>query len=465
MPIAMRVPVATSSRLPPRVAGWPIVGKLPELIFRQFDFWLAAQKQYGDVYTLDLGVTEVLVLGHPRHAEHVFLRQANNYPDKGGPRGFRASITPAIRNGLATIDEENDLWRQQRRLIQPYFRSSNLAPLAAAMSSVIADELDGWRDAAAAGRPVDVTPALARITVNSVLQTILGVPPQPAHFVDRYAAALRTVLDRVFWGMLETALPAWLPLPGGERQRRAGETMSELARQVIVKRQSLRKTGDDLLASMLRMTDDAASLRLTNEQVLEEVISLMSAGIETMMVGVGWAIYLLAAHPDKLTLLRAEIEDVIGKRPPTATDLGKLPYARMVLKESLRLASPIYQVQRRAKEDDEIDGYRIPAGTVVSTLLYGIHHHPDVWEDAFRFLPERFAEESAASRHRFAWLPFGAGRRVCVAQDYSILLGQLILAQVLQRYRVRPVPRRTPRLFLSTGTRPRRGVFVQLEPL
>jgi cytochrome P450 len=154
---------------------------------------------------------------------------------------------------------------------------------------------------------------------------------------------------------------------------------------------------------------------------------------------------------------------VLGKRTPTFADLLQLPYARGVFQEALRMYPPSYWIPRTAVEDDEIDGYRIPAGSMVAVLTYTIHYHPEVWEDPKSIDPERFLPKRSEGRHKQAWLPFGAGQRLCIGKDFSLMQGQMLLARVMQRYNVAPIPGRAPTMVTATTMRFKDGVWVRIS--
>jgi cytochrome P450 len=136
----------------------------------------------------------------------------------------------------------------------------------------------------------------------------------------------------------------------------------------------------------------------------------------------------------------------------------------MVIQETLRLRPPASQVTRTAVADDVIDGYAIPAGANIVPLIYGIHHHPQIWDDPTRFDPERFAPEQAAQRHKLAWAPFGAGQRQCVGKDFAIMEAQIVLAMIVQRYALAAVPGRVATPRLAATLTPKGGVWVSLQP-
>jgi len=177
-----------------------------------------------------------------------------------------------------------------------------------------------------------------------------------------------------------------------------------------------------------------------------------------------WAFDFLVHNPEMMEKLRAEVDAAVGSdRLPTFADLPKMPYSRMILQETLRIRPPAWQLPRTAIEDDEIDGHHIPAGTNLIGLIYMCHYHPDEWDNPEVFNPERFQSEKSEKRHKFAYMPFGAGQRKCIGMDFALMEGQLALAMVAQRYTLNKITENLAEPQLSTTLRPKGGVVVKLE--
>jgi cytochrome P450 len=214
---------------------------------------------------------------------------------------------------------------------------------------------------------------------------------------------------------------------------------------------------------LLDMVDDETGEGMTDKQLHDEVTTLFLAGYETTSVALSWAFDFLSQHPDMMRKLQVEVDLVLGDRLPTMADLHQMPYSRMILQETLRIRPPAWQVMRTAVEDDEIDGYPIKAGTNIVALMYMCHFHPDEWTDPETFDPERFSPERSESRHKLAWMPFGAGQRLCIGKDFAMMEGQLALAMVAQRYQITKTSERPAEQQLAATLRPKGGVVVKLE--
>ena len=448
---------------PPRVPGWPLVGVLPQLARRHLDFLLEMRARYGDVYTVGLGKADVTILAHPRHAEHVLRDNADNYQDKGGTQGFRAGHYPLMSTGLATVTGRSASWRQQRRVIQPALHPQHLEAFAEVMVDAIAESLARWQPAAEAAHPVDLEQEITRMTMHVIGKTMFGTAIAP-HEADHIAAAVRRTFNYTWQGAVAMSLPRWVPVPGQRRYRQAIAAVHQSVALLVERSLQHGEPARHLVAALWqasRMEDDAAAARA---HVHMEALTLLITGYESTAAALSWAFHLLSQHPSVLQTLRTEVDTVLAERRPTHTDLAHLPYARMVVQETLRLYAPSHWIQRQAEREDEIDGFTIPAGAIVAPMIHLIHHHPNVWDNPRQFRPERFAPERMAERHKLAWIPFGAGQRMCPAEEFALAKSQLILAQVLQRYDVTAVPGRMPKMQVGTNVRPKGGVWVYLAP-
>lgn len=449
-----RVATRGTHDLPPRTRGMPLVGVLPRLVRNPHRFLLEARERYGDAYTLDLGVTRLVVLNSPHHAEHLLRESSHDYT-KAGP--VWDLLRTVIGNGLATSG--GDFWLRQRRMMQPSFHRQRLPEIAALMTKAIDEGLRPWQ--AYAGRRIDVAPACGKIAMRVLMKTMFGEDIAEAELATM-TNAVTFMLEYATWAMVAAALPGWLPMPGRRRYRRTLRQIDAYASGVIAERRAGGGSAD-LISMLLAMTDGRTGARMTDREIRDEAFTIFMAGYETTALTLAWALYFLAKDPGIKQEVHREIDDVLGTDPPSLENIAELRLTNRVLKETLRLRPPAFWLPRTAVNDGEIDGYRIPAGTNLGLLIFGIHHHPRHWRDPERFDPGRFAPESEAERDANAWIPFGAGQRLCIGKDFALLEAQLALAAILQRHDFHAPPDYVvaPR-FMST-LRPRGGVRLAVE--
>jgi cytochrome P450 len=263
--------------------------------------------------------------------------------------------------------------------------------------------------------------------------------------------------------MLLMRLPDWVPLPGKKQYRQAQMKFDEMTYKVITQCRREGNAGHYLLGMLMDLVDVESGEGMTDEQIRNEIATLFMAGYETTAIALSWAFEYLTLYPEIMAKLQTEVDQALAGRRPALSDLPNLGYARMVLQETMRIRPPGFWLPRTAIAADTIDGYPIPTGTNLIVLNYMYHRHPDFWPEPDHFDPERFTPDKIAHRHKFAWIPFGAGQRLCIGRDFSLMEGQLALAMVLQRYQVERVAGHVTRTMLSTTLRPKNGVLVHLK--
>lgn len=444
----------------PQAKGVPVLGVLPQLLVDPLGFLRRSHATYGDIYKLYVGPMALVVLNHPRHAQHVLRDNAQNYAKSGA---VWDGLRTLIGNGL--VVSEGDFWLRQRRLMQPQFHRQRLAGLTTLMVNAIAEALDSWEPAAATGAPFNLAPAFSRLTLGLIVKTLFG-SALPDRELDEVTGAISYALDYVALSALTSTLPKWLPLPGKSRYQQALARFDQSIYRVIAEgRRAPQMPGpkeNHLLAMLLDIVDDETGAGMDDRQLRDEVATLFLAGYETTSIALSWTFHYLTQDPAVMAKLQAEVDTVLAGRAPTFADLPHLTYARMIVEEVMRVRPPSYWLPRVAVADDEIDGYHIPAGTAVASLTYMYHHHPEFWPAPDRFDPERFAPEQAAGRHKFAWIPFGAGQRLCIGRDFSLMEAQLALAMIVQRYQLAGVPGRRANAALASTLRTKGGVWVRL---
>jgi cytochrome P450 len=414
-------------RIAPGPRGHPLIGNL--IAFRRdvLRLLLDSRRDYGNVVRFRLGPMVLHLVSHPDHIRHVLVTgQANYDKDTRSSAKIRATTGP----GLLTTS--GDFWLRQRRMTQPALQPSRVASFIDIMTETTAAMLDGWQAHAERGTAIDVASEMMRQTCTIVGRALLGADVRADLAVIEEAA---TVVMAHTWRRLERILdiPLTWPTPGNRRFRCALRRLDEVVYRIIRGRQAAGAGSPDLLSMILHRRDEETGEQMTPEQVRNETVTLLLAGHETTANALTWTWYLLGRHPQAAEAARAEVRRVLGDRPPAAADLPHLEFTTRVLQEALRLYPPIWVMERRAIADDTIAGYHIPAGSSVIVCPYVTHRHPDFWDDAERFDPDRFLPERAG-RPAAAYLPFGAGPRHCVGSHFAMTEALVILAMVLQRY-------------------------------
>ena len=415
---------------PPGPEGLPLVGSIfrinpkRNILFNFIDLW----RDFGDLCHVKLGPLHLYLVVKPEHVHYVLVRNPDNYIKGNGYNGFRL----LVGQGLVTSD--GDLWRQQRRIMQPSFTPRATAQFVDVMVNAIDRTVDRWQDVALTGQPLHIDDEMARLTMSVISQTIFGVDlgAESGVVSQAFHEAFAFVTART---MSAFALPLAWPLPSHRRFRRNRQIIDDFVQSQIAKGRQ-RDAQDNLLAILLHATDEATGQRMSDEQVRDEVVTLFLAGFETTARSLTWGWYLLDQHPEIVQRLEAEVDAALGKRSPTLADLPALPYTRMVVDEILRLYPPAGMLARQVVADDVIDGYRIPGNSIIMLIPFMTHRYPGVWENPEAFIPERFAPEAAGQRPKSAYIPFSGGARICLGNHFALAEMVFSYAMLIARYRL-----------------------------
>jgi cytochrome P450 len=447
-----------SRRAPPVVGAGAILGSLASVRHGPLDFLLEQRARQGDVYVLDLGVSRMILLNHPRHAQHVYRDHHARY-GKAGP--FWDLTRTLFGDGLPV--SEGKTWRRQRRMIQPQFHRERVSVMIDQLALAVRDSMASWDALADAGDPVNLASAVSRVAMHAIVRVVFGAELDPRDAAE-IGGAVGHVFDFILRGMVFQSLPSWLPVPGRRRYRAALRTIDRHIFR-LVDQHRRNAGGTDLLTAFMESVDAETGTHMSDAQLRDEVVAMFLAGYETVASMLTFAVDLLARHPEHARTVRTEILEIVGEREPGLADLPRLGATLAVLQEALRLHPPVFFLPRQALVDDEIDGFFIPAGSIVAPVVHAIHRHPDVWQHPERFDPARFTASRAGDRHPLAWMPFGAGQRQCLGKDFALLEGRIILARILQRYELAPVSATPPRVHLGATARPGGEVQIRLKRL
>jgi cytochrome P450 len=447
------------SKRPPGPRSLSPLGSVPAIARDTQAFVLEMWQRYGDIVRFRILFWPAYALYHPDHLKHVLQDNHRNY-NKQFP--MMSPVRPLFGNGLITNDGES--WLHQRRLMQPSFHHKRLAGFGTVMTQTTLTMLEHWQGAAS--QPLDIPLEMMRLTQRIAGLTLFNLDLN--NEVDTVGSTFTTLLSLLLKYIFVPFPPLWVPTSRNRRLQAALDTLNNVVYGIIAERRK-RATDpntetEDLLSMLLAARDEETSEGMSDQQLRDEVITLLIAGYETTSLTLTWTWYLLSQHPEAEQRLHAELDTVLGGQTPTVDHLGDLPYTRMVIQEALRLYPPAFSMTRYAIADDEIGGYHVPAHSIIFLTPYYTHRHPAFWEDPERFDPERFTPERSAGRPRFAYSPFGGGPRQCIGNTFAMMEEQLVLATVAQRYQLRLLPDHPVEPQVLFTVRPRYGLPMTLHP-
>ncbi|MEU1971002.1 cytochrome P450 [Microbacterium sp. NPDC019599] len=404
------------------------------------DFAGELWREHGDVFEVHLGPRTLFFAMHPDAVEHVTVSGRQHY-DKG--KSYDVVRRYLIGEGL--VGSTGDLWKQQRKLMAPFFTPRGIQAYADVIMRDAVAFADRWNELSRAGTEIDMSHEMTLVTASIILRAMFST--QATETIDELRDAVSTMLGFADAQMVGIRFPLWVPTPRNTGYRHARDLVHGTIADVIAERRAIDESlwPDDLLSRLMQARDAETGEAMSETLLRDESITIYFAGHETTARTLTFAWYALAQHPEVAARLHDEVDGVLGDGPPTLEQLHALPYTLQVVKEVLRLypAAPFYA--RDAVDADAIGPFDVPANATVMLSPYYTHRHPGFWPDPERFDPDRWTRDAEHARHGHAYHPFAAGPRICIGNNFSLLESHLLLAVLARRF--------APRL--REGYRPR----------
>ena len=382
-------------------------------------------REHGDVVQFPIPRPPSYLVNDPDAVRLVLVDQARSF---GKSTIQYRALSLVTGEGLLTSD--GDVWRRQRRMVQPAFHHETLAQLTDHIERASAAVVSSWNQAGA-GAVVDIDVAMMHATLEVVGHALFGsdLSGDAAALADATLDALDVVVARA---RVPVTPPAWVPSPANRRLNGANTVLDGAVRRMLADRGESPSLTHDMLDMLMAVRDDDG-IGLSAEEIRNQMVTFIVAGHETVASALTWAFALLAAHPREQESLHAELVDVVRDEPLTIDDYSRLTRTRAVFDEALRLYPPAWLITRKAHAQTELGGRDVPAGALVILSPWLLHRHPALWRSPEEFRPSRFIDDDI---DRNAFLPFGAGPRMCIGRDFAYVEGVLMLARLASRFEV-----------------------------
>lgn len=435
-----------------RVFGLRLLGDMQR---DYLGFWQDVQRRHGDTVYMRHGATHHYAFMHPDQMREALVDKAASFI-----RYEQHIKVMRQLHGGSVIVSEGATWQRQRRALLPAFGARRFDAYAGQVTAA-ADA--AFRSLPADGHAVvDAEHTMNMLAMDVILRTMFG--SQVEQDTARIEAAIRTLAAIGYAEMyLPFAIPTWAPLPSQARKRTALRLLDGVVRAQIEARRAAPATdaGDDLLGMLLAACDGPA---LSDHEIRDQLMTIFLAGHETTATALAWAAWALAADPELAARTAGEADAVLAGRTPTMADLPHLPLIAAVVKETLRRYPPVPGVlMRRAIEDVRIGGWPLPKGSLVTMPFFVAQRDPRWYAQPERFDPARFLGDAARELSRGAYIPFGAGPRVCIGNSFATMEMTLIVAMLVQRYTLRPAPgQASPGVTMQVTLRPAGGLRLVL---
>jgi cytochrome P450 len=407
---------------------------------------------YGDAAHYKLGRQHIIFLNHPDYIREVLVVQNQNFVKERTVQRMKILV------GEGLITSEDPFHRKQRVLAQPAFYRQRISGYADDIVSKACSHRAGWQD----GETRDVALEMMHLALDIVAKTLFDsdVAAEVAEISREVNAIMRLYNFLVILPYAE--MLQHYPLPGMRRFRRARARLDAIVYRMIQEhRQGDRDRGDLLSMLLAARYDDGSAM--SDQQIRDEVMTILLAGYETMANALTWTWYLLSQNPDVEQRFHSEVDSVLQGRSPVFEDAPKLKYTEMVLSESMRLYPPAWAMGRYALGDFALGPYYLPRGTNIFVSQYVTHRDPRYFPDPERFDPERWTPEAKTARPRFSYFPFGGGARQCIGESFAWMEGVLVLTTLAQRWRLRLLPGHPVERQALITLRPKYGMKMTVE--
>jgi cytochrome P450 len=430
----------SASARAPGLSGLPLIQSANRLKNDSFPELIRLSQSFPNILRFDLFGKTAHMVYHPDYVQRVLKDNVANYPK--GPT--LQELKGLIGEGLIT--SEGELWRKQRRTVGQDFHQASLPEYAPIVSGHTTEFLDGWerirRESGSSELSLEVTDQMLEITLRIAAQTFFGAKIEDAEIIsDAVKQGGALIFDRM---RSLIKLPRWIPTPRELAFRKALGRMDSFIYALIRGYETAQRVQNNILAKLVasraKLKSQQQESAMADQQLRDEIVTLLVAGYDTTACTLSWTLHCLATHPEIQEHLAEEIRSKFGGRTPTLADLETIPLARQVIQETLRLWPVVANVDRFVLADDQLGPYFIPKGSVMNVCQYLTHRNPEFWSSPETFDPRRFEPQQVSNRHPFAYFPFGKGPRGCIGEQFALMEAQIILIQILQRYQVRPNP-------------------------
>lgn len=407
-------------REPPTASGPPVLGQTLQFARDPLTLISDLTEELGRLFRMQvLGIGEFYVLTHPNHFEQALVSDRDAF---GKNEDFRIAF------GENVLSTEGEQWQRQREVLNEFFTPAQIHSYADRMVELTEQRLERWGD----GQRISLADAMHDIALDNFFGTVFGRPLDP----DGDESLRRAASNLNLWfNPSSFVLPRQVPTPSRYRFTNALTRLeTEVERMLRDRRES--GGGDDLLSTLvdLQTTENTA---LTDGEIVDQVLGLVFAGHDTTALTLTYALHQLSAHEDVRQQVTAELDDVLAGERPSFSDVGNLSTLERVINETFRKYPSVHTIPRETTESVVVDDYRLEANTRTHLSVWEVHHDPAFWDNPEIWRPSRWRDTTPHEKGH-AFVPFGAGPRLCLGRRFARLEATLVLAMVCQDYLVEP---------------------------
>ena len=398
-------------------------------------------------------LSDVLIVSDPNIIQEILVEKAEAFGrDPATRRWFRSVI-----GDTSLFLAEGADWRWQRRAVSPIFRHETLLSFVPIIAAMAQRQVERWRAVHGAG-PIDAAAAMTHTTFEIIVEAMLG--GSTSLDAERYSRALTDHFDIIPWHIIYTMflIPEWMPYPHRRRAMRSSDFLHRDIRRIVETRRSIQSSQPGLLNLLLAARDPETGRSMSDDEIVANLMTFITAGHETTAVALTWTLWLLAKDQTTQQRVFEEVRAVAGDHMIDATHIEGLSFCRQVIQEAMRLFPPAPGIWRIVKEAMEIGGMQIPARTWIHIPVFALHRNVGLWDNPNAFDPDRFAADRVKTRSRYTFLPFGGGPRVCIGAGFAMIEAAIILATLVRAFFFQVVAGHRPKTVAKITLRPSGGM-------
>lgn len=384
---------------------------------------------------------DIWIVNNPADIKRILVTQHRNFTKGVGLDRVKILL------GHGIMTSEGDLWRRQRRMIQPAFNRKPLERMTSTIYAHMQRCIERFSDHAKRQEPLDITNATSELTLDIILDLIFSE-------------------DLAWLSEKMGGNPFALVNEHADRDLKFAYKFRSLCRlvgELIQHRRQENLSRQDFLSALMAATDKDNNAPMPDRLIIDEAMTLVVAGHETTASSLNWLWFLLARHPQVFAKLTQEIDASVLQAAPSFSELESYPYTHAVVREALRLYPPGWILSRRTLEPDQLSGYHVPAGTDVMLSPYLIQRHPAYWSQPTEFMPERFLNTSTDPRDEWIYIPFAAGPRHCVGEHLAMYEMLLHTISVARHFTLHSIDQHFPEIEAAINLRTRNSLFMQIQ--
>lgn len=412
----------------PGPKGNLFLGNLREMMPNPVLYMGSQAQNFGDIIRFRVLHNKFLFVNHPEFVKHILHTNNKNYTKSSAIRQLKL----LMGNGIFV--SEGEKWIEQRRKYQSAFSKSNIEQYAKVVQECTKNVIIRFDNAIQLNQPVNISREMTNLAMEIVAKCLFStdIKRYGDQVMDTIGVAQQYVHIRMKRHRFN--IPSFIPTKNNRRFNTALRKLDAVMNDIIANRIASDSNYDDLLSKLLQEFEINNS-PLTKKQIRDELVSILIAGYETSANALTWLFHLMSNNMLVQSKIREELQSAVAGDYPKFADLRKMRYTRQVIFETLRLYPPLWLIGRRTIKPDQIGGFHIPANCDIAISPYHIHRHKSFWNDPERFDPERFTADKIKKMDSCMFIPFGAGPRLCIGQDFALMEMAMIIGSLIRRYK------------------------------